>query len=305
MSTSFVLRCSRLVKPKGGGFSTKRLASTTSVQLHYSDLKGRGDDSAVGSPIIIAHGMLGSSKNWTSLAKRINQETGRRIISIDARNHGESPHTDSISYVEMTQDLEDLIQTLDIPKASIIGHSMGGRTAMGLALTRPQLLDKLLVVDVSPVTSSESVVAISGMKQYFQGLLQVQLPEGSHNMAEVRKSVDAQLEPFVSDPGLRAWLAMNLYQRPDGLPGWRINIEAIAQGFERDLAFFPREWSRLQTDVPTLFVGGGKSEYIRREDHDAIKTQFRGSDIVYVPGAGHWVHAERPNDFLELVIKFL
>ncbi|XP_040580899.1 sn-1-specific diacylglycerol lipase ABHD11 [Lepeophtheirus salmonis] len=279
---------------------------SSSVDLHFTEYEGDNtyNNNKSSSPLIIAHGMLGSSKNWTSLAKRINQATGKRILSIDARNHGESPHTPTISYEEMVNDLVRLYEKLNISKASILGHSMGGRTAMGLSLLHEELIDKLIVVDVSPVTDRDTVEAISGMMIYFKGLSQVVIPS-SDNMAHVRKSVDQQLTPFVPDPGMRAWLAMNLYQKRDGNVDWRINIKTISEGFKKDLAFFPQEWKDLKTNVPTLFIGGGKSEYIRRSDHSSIKTQFTSSEIKYIQGAGHWVHAEKPAEFLDLVLKFI
>ena len=180
--------------------------------------------------IIIAHGMLGSSGNWSSLSRRIAKETGKSVITFDARNHGLSEHTKTMNYPEMAEDMKNLITE---PKAILVGHSMGGRTAMYLALKYPQLVEKLAIVDVSPVNIDFDATSSTewNMSHFFYAMKAVEFPENS-TVFQARKAADAQLAKRIQDPGLRAWLLMNVYQDSDGVIRWRVNLDTILDAFK-------------------------------------------------------------------------
>jgi len=273
-----------------------------SRHIHINKEIIKGD---VPGQIIIAHGMLGSLSNWSSLSRRIAKETGKTVITFDARNHGMSEHDPSMSYQDMSQDMKNLI-TED--KATLIGHSMGGRTCMYLALKWPQLVEKLVVVDVSPVNVTFDVTDATewNMAHFFYAMKAVQFPQNT-TISQARKAADAQLAKRISNPGLRSWLLMNVYQNQDGIIGWRVNLDIVLEAFEKFIRTFPNdEFSEEQKyKGPTLFIGGELSEYIPVTDHPDILEKFPNAKFEYIEGAGHWVHSQKPNEFLKVLLKFL
>jgi len=273
-----------------------------SRHIHINKEIIKGD---VPGQIIIAHGMLGSLSNWSSLSRRIAKETGKTVITFDARNHGMSEHNPSMSYQDMSQDMKNLI-TED--KATLIGHSMGGRTCMYLALKWPQLVEKLVVVDVSPVNVTFDVTDATewNMAHFFYAMKAVQFPQNT-TISQARKAADAQLAKRISNPGLRSWLLMNVYQNQDGIIGWRVNLDIVLEAFEKFIRTFPNdEFSEEQKYKGlTLFIGGELSEYIPVTDHPDILEKFPNAKFEYIEGAGHWVHSQKPNEFLKVLLKFL
>jgi len=253
--------------------------------------------------------MLGSRHNWTSLAKQINKKTGRRVLTLDARNHGDSPHTTSMSYVEMAADVHKLVQDLQLGPVSLMGHSMGGRTLMMLSLLPTQLdIRKLVIVDISPVNQSFDVTSSNewNMEHYFHCIKNVTF-DSTKTISQARKSADQQLAVRIPDAGLRAWLLMNMRQDPKTREiGWRINVDAIHQAFVTDIAriVFP-DYCLPQFPGECLFVGGADSDYIPVADHEQIRETFPEAEFKYVAGAGHWVHSQQPADFLSTVLPYL
>jgi len=273
-----------------------------SRHIHINKEIIKGD---VPGQIIIAHGMLGSLSNWSSLSRRIAKETGKTVITFDARNHGMSEHNPSMSYQDMSQDMKNLITE---EKATLIGHSMGGRTCMYLALKWPELVEKLVVVDVSPVNVTFDVTDATewNMAHFFYAMKAVQFPQNT-TISQARKAADAQLAKRISNPGLRSWLLMNVYQNQDGTIGWRVNLDIVLEAFEKFIRTFPNdEFSEEQKYIgPTSFIGGELSEYIPVTDHPDILEKFPNAKFEYIEGAGHWVHSQKPNEFLKVLLKFL
>jgi pimeloyl-ACP methyl ester carboxylesterase len=205
---------------------------------------------------------------------------------MDLRNHGASPHAASMSYPEMA---EDVAETLGEP-AAVVGHSMGGKVAMALALSRPELVERLVVADIAPVPYPP---AFRGFAEAMQA---VPLAPGL-----TRKAADAALAAAVPEAGVRAFLLQNLRFDTDP-PAWRVGLDEIAAnlpGIE--------DWPALpgRYEGPVLFVSGERSSYIREEHHEAIQALFPAATFATVPRAGHWVHAENPAGFLEAIREFL
>jgi len=274
------------------------------VPLAHDDYNSSTSSSS--PPIVISHGMLGSRSNWTSIAKQIHKTTGRRVVTVDARNHGESPHTEDMDYHSMAADLSLLITSLHLGPVTLVGHSMGGRTSMHLALTSPSTLHSLVVVDVSPVNQEFDATSTSqwNMEHFFHCLKAVTFDQDL-GLSAARKDADRQLAERIRDPGLRAWLLMNLRQDPVTKEvGWRIHLAAIHSAFLRAIAVFPEPGGRLYAG-PTLFLGGGDSDYIPVHDHGAIQETFPRARFEYVGGAGHWVHSQKPREFMDTLLKFI
>lgn len=272
-----------------------------SIHIHKEVLEGSKP-----GQIIIAHGMLGSSSNWSSLSRRIHKETGKTIIFYDARNHGLSEHSNSMNYPEMAQDMKSLISE---NQATLIGHSMGGRTAMYLALKHPELIEKLVIVDVSPVNIEFDVTDATSwnMSHFFYTMKAVKFPQ-KVSIFEARKAADSQLAKRISDPGLRSWLLMNVCQdEKSGEIRWRVNLDVILKAFQSHIKHFPNEdfSEDMIFNGPTIFIGGADSEYIPVSDHPDILDKFPQATFEYIAGAGHWVHSQKPNEFLSVLLKFL
>ena len=243
-----------------------------------------------GSPLLIMHGLFGSGRNWSSLAQRL--AGAHRVFALDARNHGVSPWAESMTYAEMTEDVQALRAARGLGRVAVIGHSMGGKTAMLLALRHADAVERLVVVDVAPVAYAPSLAA------YVRAMRGVDL-DGVSRRAEV----DAQLAGVVTNPGERAFLLQNLVLE-DGRARWRLNLPVIER-FMPDISGFPTIDAGLSFAGPALFVAGERSSYVRPEHRPAIERLFPQARIVQIAEAGHWLHAERPEAFLALVAPFL
>jgi len=248
-----------------------------SVSLSY---KSQG---AAGSPVVILHGLLGSSSNWRSIARRLAER--HRVFALDLPNHGESPHVDTMSYPAMAADVAAFLDGQQLPRATLIGHSMGGKTAMRLALEQPERVQRLVVVDIAPTVSHHDHLP------WLQAMADL-------DMSRVGRRADADrlLTEAVPDVGMRQFLLQNLVSTPDGFD-WRVNLTAIANSMPA-LLDFPLDAGTRAFDGPALFLRGAQSDYVLQDDEAAIRELFPGSDIVTIEGAGHWVHAEQPERFL-------
>lgn len=243
-----------------------------------------------GKPIVILHGLFGQKRNWGSIAKKLSATA--RVLSLDLRNHGDSDWADGMAYTEMAGDVAETLQRLNVKDVTLVGHSMGGKAAMTLALNRPDLVKRLVVVDIAPAPSP------GDFDGYVAALKALALDGLSSRM-----DADRALTPSVPDPGIRAFLLQNLENR-DGAFRWRANLEALAQGMPEILGFptFPHGHSYKG---PTLFIGGAASDYITSAHHGEIKRLFPAAEIDAIAGAGHWVHAENPAAFLTRLETFL
>ncbi|KAJ3652089.1 hypothetical protein Zmor_018085 [Zophobas morio] len=281
-------------------FAVRALSQLQPVRLAYAAYESTSPIIAPSPiPLIVNHGLFGSKANWNSLCKVYHNKTNRKVIAVDARNHGDSPHTPQHSYEYMVADLKYLIENLNFSKVALLGHSMGGRAVMLFALKYPSLVERLIVADISPVTTSPNLKTMPGL---FGILKNVQLP---HKMplSTARAQIDSYLARSLSDKGLRSFLLTNLIQVEDGSYSWRINIPALMSNFG-DIAKFPAT-GNMTYSGPVLFIGGGKSDYIQRSDEAGIKRFFPNAELKYIEGAGHWLHSEKPTEFLQDTVHFL
>lgn len=242
-----------------------------------------------GEPLIILHGVFGSSDNWQSQARAFAEKY--KVYLVDLRNHGNSFHSDAFDYRVMSEDVQALMKSEGLEKAHVLGHSMGGKVAMYLACQFPQLVTQLIVVDIAPK------YYLPHHQQIFQGFRSVTL-----SSLQSRKDADTQMSTIITDFGVRQFILKNLYRNKDGEFSWKLNLSAIENNIEKVGAGLPEAYSY---SGPVLFVGGSKSSYIQPEDNADISRRFPNSKLVTVEGAGHWVHAEKPADLIATVLEFL
>jgi esterase len=241
-----------------------------------------------GPPLLVLHGLLGSLDNWHTLSKVI--AASHRVLAVDQRNHGRSPHSDVFTYDAMTEDLVELLDRLQIKSASVLGHSMGGKTAMQLALSHQDRVEKLIVVDISPRAYPPL------HDELLDALLSVDL--SAHRS---RQQVDKALEARVPDSAVRQFLLKNLSRDASGEFSWKANMNVISRNYGQ----IAREiTAQIPFPKPTLFVKGSRSHYILDSDTTVIRRLFPLATISTLE-AGHWVHAETPVLFADLVERFL
>jgi pimeloyl-ACP methyl ester carboxylesterase len=238
-------------------------------------------------PLVIAHGLYGSGRNWGVIARRLSE--GREVIAVDMRNHGASPRAEVHCYPEMAGDLAEVIRSLG-GQADLLGHSMGGKAAMQLALTEGALIRRLVVSDIAPVAYDHDQSA------HVAAMQSVDLTR-----VTTRAEAEAQLAPRVPDPALRAFFlqSLDLRERP---PVWRLNLAVLASEMPHIIGW-PGTTGRFEG--PTLFLTGGESHYVRPEHREMIRALFPAARFAKIPGAGHWLHAEKPREFEETVRVFL
>ena len=244
--------------------------------------------SGQGDPLIILHGLFGSSDNWYTLAKVFAEHF--QVFLVDQRNHGQSPKSEEFDYKLLTEDLHEFIQEHSIGKAVIIGHSMGGKVAMNFAVKYPEQLSNLLVVDIVPKPYPVHHDAI------LEGLKAIPLsPLNSRNDA------DKMLSDYVSEPEVRQFLLKNLSRKATGVFEWKINLDAIDRNIE---AMGLGMIYSGKYDGPSLFIKGKKSKYYTEGDETLIKSIFPNAEFATLD-TGHWVQAEKPDEFASLVLNYL
>jgi len=241
-----------------------------------------------GPPLVILHGLLGSGRNWHTVAQRLAPQ--RRVIVPDLRNHGRSPHSPEHSLLDMAQDVVDLQQRLDAAPAVIMGHSMGGMVAMTLAFHMPEVVHGLIVVDIGPRPHR------GGVHQVLAVLSRLDL-----SAMTGKEQVDAALRADIPSTLVRQFLLTNLVTTPKGLR-WRVNLPVLQAFLAESDAYRPAPLDVY--DGPALFIRGGQSDYIRDDDFDLIRHHFPHANIETVANAGHWVHYEAPQALLALVEGF-
>ncbi len=245
-----------------------------------------------GSPVVFLHGLFGQGRNWTGVAKRLAED--HRVLLVDLPDHGGSPWSDSFDYLAVADQVAALIAPSD--PVALVGHSMGGKVAMVLALRHPELVERLVVVDISPV-SHESMDEFERYIAAMRGL----------DLSGIRRREDADraLREAVPHPTVRGFLLQNLRRDGDGWR-WQLNLDLLA----RDLAAiggWPEERlsSAAPYDGPVLWVRGERSDYVREEYAAAMDRWFPRNRKVTVKDAGHWVHSEQPEVFGEVLRRFL
>ena len=258
----------------------------TTVELHYRRMGPEG-----ATPVVILHGLFGSSDNWGSIGKELGTPsdasvTALDVLLVDLRDHGRSEHGTETSYPLMAADVHALVTGLGLKELVLVGHSMGGKTAMEFAQRWPELLKRLIVVDISPKEHANT-------QQYIvDALLNADISKG-----RTRKEVEEYMISQVPEPGVVSFLMKNLYWKSEGELAWRMNIDLLAKKMDHILAGIGSKMVK----VPTLFIRGGQSDYILREDIPAIKEQFPNSRIETISYAGHWVHAQAPDEVVEMI----
>lgn len=248
-----------------------------------------GADTAA-PPLLIAHGLLGSARNWSSLGKRLAR--ARKVVAVDMRNHGDSPRDPDTSYAAMADDLAQAVAQHAGGKADVLGHSMGGKAAMALALSQPELVRRLVVADIAPVAYDHSHADI------LAAMAALDLPRVTR-----RVEADRALAAAIPDAAMRAFVVQNLVIE-DGRARWRPDIESLSAGMA-GLVGFPDRFPHPRFDGPALFLRGGASDYAAPSTYAAILARFPLARIETLADAGHWLHAEKPEAFLAAVEAFL
>ena len=243
-----------------------------------------------GPPLLILHGLFGSSRNWQSLARRLAETS--QVVNIDLRNHGQSFHDPAMGYADMAEDVGELLQHLQLENCTLLGHSMGGKVAMMLAHRLPERVSRLIVADIAPVAYRHSHADL------VEAVLALDLDSlGS------RADADRALAERIPEDGLRAFLLHNLARDGDNWV-WRVNWRTVRDSMDELIGFdgLPEDW---RLDLPTLFIRGSASDYIGAAEIEVIERHFGNVEIATIDGAGHWLHAEQPREFLRLVEDFL
>lgn len=243
-----------------------------------------------GRPVIILHGLFGSARNWQGIARALAAD--HHVITPDLRNHGQSPHTDSMTYHEMADDVIRILDKLKIGEAVIIGHSMGGKVAMTAALTEPERFNGLIIADIAPVTYAHDFALL------IEAMNSIRLS----NITS-RANAEAQLEQFIKEKSLVQFIIQNLVRTENGFR-WRINLKQISSSMA-SLGQFPESLQGRSSRLPALFLGGADSNYLRSMHNPAIFEYFPAAEITMIEGAGHWLHADKPNEFLENIKSFI
>jgi len=242
-----------------------------------------------GKPLIVLHGLFGLSDNLASFAKQMAEDY--EVFVIDQRNHGQSPHSDDFSYGDMSNDLLEFIEDYELSDVALLGHSMGGKTAMNFACEHPEHVEKLIVVDIGPKAYPPH------HEQILAALFSIDL-----QAVKTRKEAEAKMAETIKDFATSQFLLKNLYWETPEQLGWRMDLDSISKNIENvGQELDPRK----SFGKPTLFMRGGLSNYILDTDWADIVKQFPQAKLVTIEGSGHWVHAEKPELFLSEVKKFL
>ena len=245
-----------------------------------------------GKAFVILHGFLGMGDNWKALANQFAEE-GYEIHLVDQRNHGRSFHSDTFNYEVLAEDLKEYCAAHNLEKIILLGHSMGGKTAMLFAMRYPELLDKLIIADIAPKYYAPH------HQKILEGLNALSENEAARKS---RGDADAFLEQYIKDWGTRQFLLKNLYWQKDKTLALRVNLPVLTDQVEAIGEALP---TQTVYEGQTLFLNGLKSDYITKEDTALIEAHFPNAKIKGIANAGHWLHAENPKDFFAEVMNFL
>lgn len=265
----------------------------TAVTLHYELIPAASNQSA--RPLVILHGLFGSQSNWKTVARRLAQY--RDVYVPDCRNHGTSPHHTDMSYQQMANDLHQLQQQLSLDCWHVLGHSMGGKTVMRYAYDHPENLDRLIVIDIAPKAypprHHEIFAAIDRLADH---------------EVKSRNAAGKMIEDLIPDQATRLFLLTNLERGDNDNLIWRFNEKAIKAAYQSISANPLPDTDNADfhaIDTPTLFIKGAESGYIKTQDSDLLKQYFPNSQLHVIQQAGHWLHAQQPEQLLQQVNTFL
>ncbi|MEC8884555.1 MAG: alpha/beta fold hydrolase [Bacteroidota bacterium] len=245
-----------------------------------------------GKPFVILHGFLGMGDNWKTLANQF-AEAGYQMHLVDQRNHGRSFHSETFNYEVLAEDLKNYCQEHDLKDIVLLGHSMGGKTAMLFAMRYPEYINKLIIADIAPKYYAPH------HQQILKGLTAL---SENHEARTSRGNADDFLKEYISDWGTRQFLLKNLYWQKDKTLALRVNLPVLKRDVEAIGEGLPPQTG---CEGATLFLNGLKSDYITEDDKPLIKAHFPEAEIIGIEKAGHWLHAENPKDFYAEVMKFL
>ncbi|WP_238370129.1 alpha/beta fold hydrolase [Heliomarina baculiformis] len=236
-------------------------------------------------PLLIVHGLFGSARNWGVIAKRLSDS--REVIAVDLRNHGESPWHDSHTYADLADDLAEVMATLPGP-VDLVGHSMGGKAAMMLALTHPEHLNRLVIADIAPVAYTHTQL------HFIEKMRAVDLERVTR-----RSEAAQQLADLGVEPALQSFFTQSLDVANQK---WKLNLDALEANMPEIMTFPDIE---AQWDGPALFLSGADSDYVTSDNRNKIRSLFPSARFAKLPGAGHWLHAEKPREFEATLRVFL
>jgi len=253
------------------------------MKLHFRVI---GD----GNPVVILHGLLGSSDNWQTFGKQLGS-SGYKIYLVDLRNHGLSPHSEEMNYAVMAEDVNELFKTEGLEKAVVIGHSLGGKTAMSFAFKYPQKINGLVVIDIAPRQYGVQ------HRKILDALLSIDASQ-----LKSRQEAEQQLSSQLDEQSTIQFLMKNLYWKEKTVLDWRFNLPVI----NKNIVEVGKEIKpQAIFSKPTLFIKGEKSDYVTYDDEREIFDLFENVEVKTAPGAGHWVHADNPMWLLDEIKKFL
>ncbi|MGB1268160.1 MAG: alpha/beta fold hydrolase [Flavobacteriaceae bacterium] len=241
-----------------------------------------------GQPLLILHGFLGMSDNWKTLGNKYAENF--EVHLIDQRNHGRSFHSPNFSYTLLVDDLKNYIEFHNLEDCIILGHSMGGKTAMQFALTHPQLLTKLIVADIAPKT----------YPAHHQYILKA-LSEVDFSTQNTRKDIENVLSTYIKESGVVQFLMKNIYRKNKQQLAYRFNLPVLREKYNEVITSFTTQKTFTK---PTLFLKGSKSNYITTEDSILINNYFTNASVQEISNAGHWLHAENSQEFYSKTMKF-
>lgn len=260
------------------------------MKLHFRDLGPKSGTDEL--PVVILHGLFGSGDNWLTFARTLSDS--RRVVLPDLPNHGDSPHTDGVSYPLTAQLIFSFLEENGLTPCVLTGHSMGGKVAMALALEHTAAVERLCLVDIAPVSDparhSEILAAMS---------------EVAEAGVRSRRDADVIMKQRVSSERERLFLQKSLTEGEDGIYRWKLNLPVIRDNYARMLDWPYKAEDGYRYEGPAWFIAGSRSKYVQPGHESSIKPLFPRARLVSVPDAGHWVHAEQPDAFAALFRRFL
>lgn len=254
-----------------------------------------------GSPVVIVHGLYGSSDNWLNIGKRLAEKN--TVYMVDQRNHGRSPFANSHTYTDLRSDLEEFFKQHNIEKATLLGHSMGGKVAMWFAADFPEKVEKLVIADIAP---KDYLMLREDSQFYLHRNILLAMQEVDFLQVKSRNDVDDFMAEKIDDKRIRQFLLKNVERNKKTKQyQWRVNAEVLYDHLDEIVSGVNKTWldDRIPITVyPVIFIRGLLSRYILDEDIELIKEIYPEAKIIDIPGAGHWLHAEKPKEFMEAVM---
>ncbi len=253
----------------------------------YSTIRGKGQ------PLLILHGLFGSSDNWLTIAKALSQKF--TVHSLDLRNHGRSPHSEEHNYAAMAEDVREYVAKHKLSEIYLLGHSMGGKVAMLFTLNYPKLVKKLLIADIAPKNYQKSY---AGHIKILEVINTIDLEN-----LKTRKEIENKVDTILQNKKVTLLVMKNLYRTKAKTFAWRINAPVLYKQLE-NITRGIDDWTGKNCEVPTIFIKGENSNYLSIYDNFTIKKYFKNSELTVIPNSGHWLHAEQPELVINTILYF-